>query len=217
LEFEYEKRAAELNSNYEFRNISDDILNEEIELLENKLAAMGMKNQLSIDKMLRRHDSSMKNCALRMDSIINAAEGVASQSQVDSMRQTNFDDIILNKRLKEEVAYLKNDITDLRNQLDVLERENMIKASGNLEIEWNLCYDKFENPDYLKLPEIAINLKPIYKKHSSLAKVEAIINREFEERNRDDEFSIRGHKAKIIAAVDLGPANFYSPLRNSKK
>ncbi|KAJ3000764.1 hypothetical protein HDV02_003566 [Globomyces sp. JEL0801] len=157
LENEIDFRIKDMAGLIEFRKKSDKELQSELDHWMKISTDAKQQYELTIDKMVQRHDVSVKNNAIRTERTIDQAEGVASAKELSRMPAEAIAEERLNRRLKEQLKYLYIDEMKLSKMVEDLEIKNMELVKKMVAIDWDLRYEK----DCDLGEEFAKNLEPI--------------------------------------------------------
>ncbi|KAH6564135.1 hypothetical protein BSLG_008791 [Batrachochytrium salamandrivorans] len=123
----------------EFQQKSTEaILDQEILNLRIAAEAALQKHKVDIEDLNRRHELSIFNTARRTERIINAAESVASQHQLDILPDSTLHEELLNRQLKKHLISVKQDRVRYEAIEQSLEQENMELIRNHLKVGWNL-------------------------------------------------------------------------------
>ncbi|KAI8923984.1 hypothetical protein BC831DRAFT_468097 [Entophlyctis helioformis] len=152
---------------------TEAILSEEITALKASAEEAKVTHSIEMEKLLKRHDMSVYNTTKQAERIINAVEGVASQRELDSISESTLDEERLNRRLKKQLARIKEESGMFAEIVNKLEDRNMYLICQNLQIDWNFTYllpDDVET-DPLHVERLTLDNDNDFVLHSSTAAV----------------------------------------------
>jgi hypothetical protein len=216
LENQNEKKNKELEDLNIFRDIPDSVLADEYQASEDKYYADKEQHELMIEKIFRKHESSMQNCALQSDNRINAAEGIACERELATMDLSKLGDIKFNGVLKKQIKATEENYIKMERHLQTLEDRHIELTTKNIQVDWNLNYDFATNLKITREESLkeTVKLPHIFAPSNLKTKGEEIIKSEIYHRKVKDKLEVLGQKAVKTYASEKGPANFYSPVVN---